>query len=224
MACRVLRHPARPSSPPSRARSADQSRTGGTPMASQDWFEKDFYAILGVPRRRRRRGDQEGLPQARAHAAPRRQARGRRGRAAVQGDRRGLRGPVRPRAAQAVRRDPLDEPRRRPVHRGRPGWCGRRGRLRGPLRRPVRPGPGPRRRPGQRPLHDVGRGRPARPRGPARHVRAGRGRCPPWRRLRWVRRTVRPATRRRRHGAHDPQLPPGGRRATRSRSASTAPG
>ena len=49
MACRVLRHPARP-----HLRQQGPLRrpveNGGTPMASQDWFEKDFYAILGVPK------------------------------------------------------------------------------------------------------------------------------------------------------------------------------
>ena len=54
-------------------RSPQHHREGGTPMAGQDWFEKDFYAVLGVPKDADAADDQEGLPQARAQAPPRRQ-------------------------------------------------------------------------------------------------------------------------------------------------------
>ena len=68
---------------------------------------QDLYGILGVPGRGRRR-HQEGLPQARPPAAPRRQPRpGDAG--AVQGGHARLRGAVRPAEARGVR------PRRRPV-------------------------------------------------------------------------------------------------------------
>ena len=55
------------------------------------------------PARRRRRPDQEGVPDARARAASRRQHRGPAGRGEVQGGRRGLRDPLRPRAARDLR-------------------------------------------------------------------------------------------------------------------------
>ena len=58
------------------------------------------------PRRRQeglRRGDQEGLPQARAPVPPGQEPGRRGGRGALQGDPAGLRRPVRPREAQAVR-------------------------------------------------------------------------------------------------------------------------
>ena len=102
-------------------------------MASQDWFEKDFYAILGVPQD----ADAATIKKtyrklARTHA-PRPQRRGPQGRGALQGGRRGVCGPLRPRAAPRVRRDPRHVARRRPLHGGRPG--GRRRRLRGHLLR-----------------------------------------------------------------------------------------
>ena len=30
----------------------------------REWFEKDYYQVLGVPKNASRRGDQEGVPQA----------------------------------------------------------------------------------------------------------------------------------------------------------------
>ena len=101
-------------------------------MASQDWFEKDFYAILGVPQDADAGRDQEGVPQARPQAPPRPERRGHRGRAALQGHRRGQRGPLRPQAARGVRRDPPDGARRRPLPRR---WARRRRRFRGRLLR-----------------------------------------------------------------------------------------
>ena len=41
----------------------------GGPVTGQDWFEKDFYGVLGVPKDADP-ADQEGLPQARALDAP----------------------------------------------------------------------------------------------------------------------------------------------------------
>ena len=85
-------------------------------MASQDWFE-DFYAILGspptpTPRRSRR-------PTASSRATSTRRQAGTP--PPSSGSRRSARPTrsCRPRSA-AVRRHPLDEPRRRPLHRRRP--------------------------------------------------------------------------------------------------------
>ena len=130
-------------------------------MASQDWFDKDFYKVLGVSKDVTRRGPEEDLPQARAQVPPRLQPGRRRGRGEVQGDQRGALGALRPRAAQGVRRDPRHG-LRRALHRARRRR--RRGRLRGRLRRHVR-------RPGRRrPAVHVPAGR--RLRRPARrHVR-----------------------------------------------------
>ena len=145
-------------------------------MASQDWFEKDFYAILGVPQDADAARDQEGLPQARPQAPPRPERRGRGGRAALQGDRRGERRSLRPRAAPAVRRHPRDGARRRPLPAGGPG---RQRRLRGRLLRPFGGGGD-----GQRVRFTRRAGRPGdagQPdlRRPARaDVRAGRRRRP----------------------------------------------
>ena len=62
-------------------------------------------SLRGARRRARRRrdGDQEGVPQARARAAPRRQRARPRRRGEVQGGRRGLRDPLRPRAPRDLR-------------------------------------------------------------------------------------------------------------------------
>ena len=69
----------------------------------------DYYELLGVPRTATRRRDQEGVPQAGARAAPRRQPRRPRRRGAVQAGGAGVRGAERPRAARPLR----------PVRRGR---------------------------------------------------------------------------------------------------------
>ena len=73
--------------------------------------ERDYYEILGVERGADRRRDQARLPQARPAVAPGRQH-GARGAGAVQGDQRGLPGPVRP-AAPAARTTCSDGRRRR---------------------------------------------------------------------------------------------------------------
>ena len=39
-------------------------------MASQDWFDKDFYRILGVSKDVSDAGAEEDVPQARAHVPP----------------------------------------------------------------------------------------------------------------------------------------------------------
>ena len=106
-------------------------------MASQDWFEKDFYAILGVPKDADAAAIKKAYRKLARKHHPDAERRGRRRRAAVQGDRRGLRGALRPRAAPAVRRRSARwrtaAPASPPAARGGGG-----GRLRGPLRRPVR--------------------------------------------------------------------------------------
>ena len=64
---------------------------------------RDYYETLGVEPERRRRDDQEGVPEAGARAAPGRQRARPRRRGEVQGGRGGLRGAERPGAAPAVR-------------------------------------------------------------------------------------------------------------------------
>ena len=86
-----------------------------------DGPQGDLYETLGVPTRRHRGRDQEGLPQARARAPPGRQP-GRQGRrGALQGGPERLRRPLRPREAQAVR-----HVRRRNGRAGGGGGAGRR--------------------------------------------------------------------------------------------------
>ena len=65
---------------------------------------RDYYEVLGVAARRRRGDDQEGVPAARARAAPGRQRARSRGRGEVQGGRRGLRGALGRRAPPHLRR------------------------------------------------------------------------------------------------------------------------
>ena len=71
--------------------------------ADEASMPRDCYEVLGVGRGRRRGRGQEGLPQARARAAPRRQQPRPGGRGEVQGGRRGLRDPLRPRAPPGLR-------------------------------------------------------------------------------------------------------------------------
>ena len=89
-------------------------------MASQDWFDKDFYKILGVDEGRQRRRAEEDLPQARPQVSPGLQPGRCEGGGEVQGGQRGVLGALRPRAAQGVRPDPRDG-LGRALHRGRPG-------------------------------------------------------------------------------------------------------
>ena len=77
-------------------------------MASQDWVEKDFYAILGVPKDADAPRSRRPTASSRAQHHPDTQPRGRRRGEEVQGHRRGLRRALRPRAAPAVRRHPRD--------------------------------------------------------------------------------------------------------------------
>ena len=65
---------------------------------------RDYYEVARRRPERRRRRDQEGVPAARARAAPGRQRARPRGRGEVQGGRRGLRGALRRRAPAALRR------------------------------------------------------------------------------------------------------------------------
>ncbi len=59
--------------------------------AQREWFEKDYYKVLGVSEKAEAEGDHARLPQAGAREPPRRQPRQRRGRGALQGDLVGLR-------------------------------------------------------------------------------------------------------------------------------------
>ena len=61
--------------------------------------QRDYYELLGVARDAAEARDQEGLPAARAQAPSRPEPRRRPGRGAVQGDQRGLRGPLGSRTA-----------------------------------------------------------------------------------------------------------------------------
>ena len=80
-------------------------------VAGQDWFEKDFYATLGVAKD----ADASAIKKAYRKLARKHHPDANPGRREVQGDRRGLRGALRPRAAPAVRRHPQHVARRRPV-------------------------------------------------------------------------------------------------------------
>ena len=119
--------------------------------AQREWFEKDYYKILGVSETATPEGDHQGLPQAGPRAPPRRQPGRRRGRGALQGGLRRLRRGRRRRQAQGVRRGPRLGAgrrlrRRRPVARaasaGGFGGGAERRRPRRPARRPLRPRPG----------------------------------------------------------------------------------
>ena len=76
---------------------------GGVAGGSQMATRPDYYKTLGRRQEGDRRGDQEGLPQARAQVPPRPQPRRQEGRGALQGDLPGPRRARRPREAQAVR-------------------------------------------------------------------------------------------------------------------------
>ena len=117
----------RPRSPHARRRQRDRPGADGLPQAIQSVraaaralsgsskrstserrppdasMPRDYYEVLGVAREARRRRDQEGVPPARARAAPGRQQARPRGRGEVQGGRRGIRGAERPRAARHLR-------------------------------------------------------------------------------------------------------------------------
>ena len=192
----VRRHPARA---PVRARTTARRR-GGTPMASQDWFEKDFYAILGVPRTPTPRRSRRPTASSPASTTPTTTPGTPR---PSSGSRRSAR-PTRssPTPSSASEYDAV----RAMAHGGArftaggPAVAARR--LRGPLRRPVR------RRRRRRAAATSGsprrrRRRPAQPRGPARRMFGqGGGRSAAARGgLRRLRRAAGPAARRRRHGA-----------------------
>ena len=142
--------------------------------------------LRGARRRpgRRRRGDEEGVPAPGARAAPRRQHARPRGRGEVQGGRRGLRGPLRSRAAQtydAFGHEGLRSGGWAPAHRrlrelrGRPVGLLRS--RRPPVQRAVRVrprGPGGRRR-----RRGPGRARRSRRCSPGPPARSRSRRCPP---------------------------------------------
>ncbi len=159
--------------------------------------KRDYYEVLGVKREAEVDEIKKAYRQHGPEEPPRQEPGRRRGRAAVQGGGRGVRGPLRPGEAAAVR--PLRP--RRARRGGRPRLPQRRrhhvGLLRHlrrrPVRRPLRPAPPrPAARPGPadeardraprgRPRHDqVDRGRPARSSAPSAGARARRrGRSPP---------------------------------------------
>ena len=197
-------------------------------MASQDWFEKDFYAILGVPKdadaaaikKAYRKLARTLHPDANAGDAEAEERFKEIGEAyAVLSD------PEQRQQYDAIRAMAHGGARftaggpggaaARPASRTSSAACSAAGRGAGP---------------GNGPLHDHRRRRrPAQPRGPARACSAGRGRCLPRRwRLRRLRRPSGPAARRRRHGPHHAQLPPGGRgrhgHPRRRRLAASPPG
>ncbi len=102
-------------------------------MASQDWFDKDFYAVLGVTKDVSDAELKKTYRKLARQYHPDSNAGRREGRGAVQGDQRGLLGALRPRAAHRVRPG-ARHGIRRPVHLGR---CRAAGRLRGCLRQHV---------------------------------------------------------------------------------------
>ena len=128
----------------------------------REWFDKDYYQVLGVPKNALAGGHQEGVPQARAAVPPGREPRQQGRRGAVQGDLGGQRRPV--------RRGEADELRPRAGDgrgRVRPGRAGRRRRrvarrLRRPGRRAVRDRRLRHRRSAAR-VRQRGRSRPAAP-------------------------------------------------------------
>ena len=78
----------------------------GTVAAQREWFEKDYYKVLGVAETASGEGDHQGVPEAGAGEPSRRQPRQRVGRGAVQGGLGGLRRARRRGQAQGVRRGP----------------------------------------------------------------------------------------------------------------------
>ena len=145
----------------------------------REWFEKDYYKILGVRRRRLAEGHHQGVPQAGARAPPRHQPRRRRGRGALQGDLGRLRraSATRPSARSTTRSagsgpmgGGLGGGRRARRSRRRLVHVRRRRRPRRPARQPVRP-----RRPrpaAARPAAGVGPAARRRPRGHAARSRS----------------------------------------------------
>ena len=131
-------------------------------MAPQrEWFEKDYYRVLGVSDTASQKDIKSAYRKLVAPVPPRRQPRRRRRRGALQGGLGRLRRGRRRREAQGVRRGPQAGPDGRHVRRRRrPGAAARRGRVpvrgrrrpRRRARRPVRPRAAPRarRRPGPR--------------------------------------------------------------------------
>ena len=186
-------------------------------MASQDWLDKDFYAILGVSSDADAATIKKTYRKLARQAAPGPERRGHGGGGEVQGDRRGVLRPLRPRAAPAVRPAARHDARRRPVHR-RGRRIGRR--LRGPLLRHVR------RRWHPHPLLDEQQlGERPRHAGPARQpLRAGRRLLPGWvdlRRVRHVRRPPRTTQGSRCAGPDEPVVPR--RRGRSDRDSSRRP-
>ena len=104
-----------------------------TAMAPQrEWFEKDYYAELGVSKDASEKDITKRVPQAREAVPPRRQPRRQRRRGALQGDLRRARRARRRREAQGVRPGPRDGRVRRRPRRSR--------RVRRRVRRVRRPG------------------------------------------------------------------------------------
>ena len=70
-------------------------------VAQREWFEKDYYAILGVSKTATRQGDHQRVPEAGPRAPPDANPGDQVGRGALQGGLRRLRGHRRPRQARA---------------------------------------------------------------------------------------------------------------------------
>ena len=118
-----------------RRRGAGRVSREGHRMASQDWFDKDFYKVLGVDKERQRSRSEEDLPQARAQVPPRLQSgRCRRRRRSSRRSARRTRCSPTPSSARSTTRS-APWARGRALHRGRPAR-----RLRGRVQH-VRPGP-----------------------------------------------------------------------------------
>ncbi len=95
-----------------RAKAVRSSELAGSGPGTAGLEYKDYYDVLGVPEDGVAGRHQEGLPQARPPAPPRRQARRQGRRAPVQGRQRGQRGPLRSRrSASATTRSARTGPR-----------------------------------------------------------------------------------------------------------------
>ena len=101
-----LRVPRPPPTRPHRLVERRSSRGGGEMAPQREWFEKDYYKVLGVAETASRQGHHQGVPEAGPAVPPRRQPGRPDGRGPLQGDLGRLRRARRRGAAQGVRRGP----------------------------------------------------------------------------------------------------------------------